>query len=96
MQGTVVRAATPPTKIRPYAPHRPLCDWLAYNGYVVIEKETRSNLNLGGVKKKLPRIELEMAIRAMDASSQIDHMVIFSRSGDLRRWSRPYNGVAYM
>ena len=85
-QGTLVRAAYYTAyEDQLHAPLRALLDWLAYNGYAVIENEIRSYLHPDGVKNKLPRIELEIAVHAMDLSSRIDGMILFSASGSFRR-----------
>ncbi|MBN8990108.1 MAG: NYN domain-containing protein [Rhizobiales bacterium] len=86
LQGTMVRAAYySASDDQPRAPLRPLLDWLAYNGYTVFGRKIRSYPGPDGVRKKLPRIELEIVIHAMDLSPRIDHMILFSANGDFRR-----------
>jgi uncharacterized LabA/DUF88 family protein len=85
-QGMLVRAGYYTAyEDQEHAPLRPLLDWLAHNGYSVIAKEVRSYANPGGrLKTKRPHIEMELAVDAMELSTQIDRMVFFSGNGELR------------
>ncbi|QQN62277.1 NYN domain-containing protein [Bradyrhizobium diazoefficiens] len=63
---------------------RPLTDWLEYNGYTVILKQTKEFLDEGGRRRTKGTVGVELAVNAMQLAKRIDHMVLFSGDGDLR------------
>lgn len=67
-----------------YSSIRPLIDWLDYNGYRVITKPTKEFTDSTGRKKVKGNMDMELAIDAMELSTTVDHMVIFSGDGDFR------------
>lgn len=63
---------------------RPLTDWLDYNGYTVILKQTKEFLDESGRRKTKGTIGVELAVNAMQLAKRIDHMVLFSGDGDFK------------
>lgn len=66
------------------SPVRPLADWLAYNGYTVILKQTKEFLDESGRRKTKGTVGVELAVNAMQLAKRIDHMVLFSGDSDFR------------
>lgn len=67
-----------------YSSIRPLIDWLDYNGYRVITKPTKEFTDASGRRKVKGNMDMELAVDAMELSTTVDHMVIFSGDGDFR------------
>ena len=63
---------------------RHLTDWLDYNGYHVVTRRPKEYFNEGKRKVKND-MEIELIIDALEASSHLDHIVLFSGNGDLTR-----------
>lgn len=77
------------TAVKPEGEHstlRPLLDYLAYNGYIVVEKLMKvfDNTDTGGVRKLKGNMDLEMASKMIKLASQVDHIIIFTGDGDFR------------
>ena len=68
-----------------YSPIRPLVDWLDYNGFTMVTKPAREYTDNQGRKKVKSGIDVELAIDMMDMADKVDHIVLFSGDGDLRR-----------
>jgi len=68
-----------------YSPLRPLVDWLGYNGYQVVTKPAREFTDASGRRRVRGNIEVEMAVDVMSLAPRLDHAVIFTGDGDLRR-----------
>ena len=68
-----------------FSPLRPLIDWLDYNGYTVVTKPTREFTDASGRRKLKGNIDIELTVDAMEMSKHLDHIVLFSGDGDLRR-----------
>lgn len=68
-----------------YSPIRPLVDWLQYNGYNVITKPAREFTDREGRRRVKGDMDVEITVDMMNLSSQLDHIVLFSGDGDLRR-----------
>lgn len=68
-----------------YSSIRPLIDWLDYNGYRVVTKPTKEFFDSAGRRKIKGNMDIELAIDAMEASQNVDHIVLFSGDGDFRR-----------
>lgn len=68
-----------------YSPLRPLVDWLGYNGYSVVTRPAREFTDATGRRRVKGSIEIEMAVDILDLAPHIDHCVIFTGDGDLRR-----------
>ncbi len=67
-----------------YSSIRPLIDWLDYNGYRVVTKPSKEFTDANGRRKIKGNMDLELAIDAMELSTTVDHMVLFSGDGDFR------------
>jgi uncharacterized LabA/DUF88 family protein len=68
-----------------YSPLRPLVDWLGYNGYAVVTKPAREFTDAGGRRRVRGNIEIEMAVDVLTLAPRLDHAVILTGDGDLRR-----------
>src|SRR6516164_993461 len=67
-----------------YSSIRPLVDWLDYNGYTVVTKSTKEFIDAYGRRKLKGRMDVELAVDAMELAEHIDQMVLFSGDGDFR------------
>jgi len=67
-----------------YSSIRPLIDWLDYNGYRVVTKPTKEFTDSSGRRKVKGNMDMELAVDAMELSTTVDHMVLFSGDGDFR------------
>ena len=68
-----------------YSPIRPLVDWLQYNGYNVITKAAREFTDRDGRRRVKGDMDVEITVDMMNLTSSLDHIVLFSGDGDLRR-----------
>lgn len=68
-----------------YSPIRPLVDWLQYNGYNVITKAAREFTDREGRRRVKGDMDVEITVDMMNMSEHLDHIVLFSGDGDLRR-----------
>ena len=68
-----------------YSPLRPLVDWLGYNGYSVVTKPAKEFTDATGRRRVKGSVDIEMAVDVLDLTPLLDHVVIFSGDGDLRR-----------
>jgi len=68
-----------------YSPLRPLVDWLGYNGYAVVTKPAKEFTDASGRRRVKGSVDIEMAVDVLDLCPHLDHVVIFSGDGDLRR-----------
>ncbi|WP_149538697.1 LabA-like NYN domain-containing protein [Siccirubricoccus phaeus] len=68
-----------------YSPLRPLVDWLGYNGYAVVTKPAKEFTDTHGRRRVKGSVDIEMAVDVLDLCPHLDHVVIFSGDGDLRR-----------
>jgi len=68
-----------------YSPLRPLVDWLGYNGYSVVTKPAKEFTDSSGRRRVKGSVDIEMAVDVLDLVPHLDHVVIFSGDGDLRR-----------
>lgn len=76
-------AAIPETE--DYSPLKPLTDWLAYNGYMLVTKAAREFTDQSGRRRLKGNMDVELAIDLMELADHMDHAVIFSGDADLRR-----------
>lgn len=67
-----------------YSSIRPLIDWLDYNGYRVITKPTKEYTDGTGRRRVKGSMDMELAVDAMELSTSVDHIVLFSGDGDFR------------
>lgn len=68
-----------------YSPVRPLVDWLAYNGFSVVRKAAREFTDRDGRKRVRGNMAIEIAVDMIELAPNLDHIVLFSGDGDLRR-----------
>lgn len=87
MRGRLIRAFyyTAILEEGDYSPLRPLVDWLDYNGYAVITKPAKTYIDHDGQRRIKGSMDVEMAVDIMGFTKHIDHLVLFSGDGDLRR-----------
>jgi len=85
-RGTLLRAFyyTAIIEDQEYSSIRPLIDWLDYNGYTVVTKATKEFIDANGRRKVKGRMDVELAVDAMQLADHIDQMVLFSGDGDFR------------
>ena len=67
------------------SPIRSLVDWLDYNGYTLITKPAKEQIDTTGQRKIKGNMDIEIAVDAIEVCEQIDHVVLFSGDGDFRR-----------
>jgi len=68
-----------------YSPLRPLIDWLDYNGYSVVTKPAKEFTDATGRRRVKGNMDIELAIDALETAGSLDHLVLFSGDGDVRR-----------
>nr|WP_241671573.1 NYN domain-containing protein [Dankookia rubra] len=68
-----------------YSSLRPLIDWLGYNGFSVVTKPAKEFTDVNGRRRVKGSVDIEMTVDILDLTSHLDHVVIFSGDGDLRR-----------
>ncbi len=68
-----------------YSPLRPLVDWLDYNGYTMVTKQTREFTDNQGRKRFKGSTDIELATDLLLLAPRLDHIVLFSGNGDFRR-----------
>lgn len=67
-----------------YSPVRPLVDWLAYNGFLIVTKTAKEYTDSQGRKKVKGNMDIELAVNAMELAPHVEHIVLFSGDGDFR------------
>lgn len=72
-------------KTQDYSPLRPLVDWLDYNGYSMVTKNSREFTDATGKRRFKGSIDVELAVDMVQLASKLDHIVLFSGNGDFRR-----------
>lgn len=61
---------------------QPLIDWLSYNGYNVISKPAKSNINAQGQEHIKGNMDVEIAVYGMQAAEYCDAITLFTGDGD--------------
>lgn len=86
-QGYLIRAYyyTALLETDEYSPLRPLVDWLGYNGYSVVTKPAKEFTDATGRRRVKGSVDIEMAVDVLELAPHLEHVVIFSGDGDLRR-----------
>lgn len=75
--------ALPPKEV--VSPLRPLVDFIEYNGYTLIQKETKTYYNAITQETKLKgNMDVEIAVHSLEVAPYLDSMVLFSGDGDFR------------
>ena len=67
------------------SPIRSLVDWLDYNGYTLITKPTKEQIDSTGQRKIKGNMDVEICVDSIEICEQLDHIVLFSGDGDFRR-----------
>jgi uncharacterized LabA/DUF88 family protein len=62
-----------------------LYEWLDYNGYTTLIKQAREFIADNGVRRVKNGLEIDMAVDMVEMAPYLDHAVLFSGLGDLRR-----------
>lgn len=77
--GRVIRATYYATVVREQnvCTVRPLLDWLSYNGFTVVAKAMRSNVEHAG------NLRVEIAVDAMQLADSLDHLILFTGDREL-------------
>jgi uncharacterized LabA/DUF88 family protein len=86
-RGALLRAFYYTTVIedQEYSSIRPLVDWLDYNGYTVVTKLTKEFIDsTTGRRKVKGRMDVDLAVKAMELARHVDQIVLFSGDGDFR------------
>lgn len=65
-----------------YSPLRPLVDWLDYNGFAVVTKPAKEQVDQTGRRRIKGNMDLELAVDMMEVAAHIDHAVLLSGDGD--------------
>lgn len=83
-RGTLVRAFyyTAVIEDQELSAIRPLIDWLDYNGYSVITKAAKEFNDTNGRRKVKGKMDIELAVDALELAKHIDQIVLFSGDGD--------------
>ena len=63
---------------------RKMVDYVDYNGYTVIQKETKKYTNSEGTDKLKGNMDVDITIYACETAPFISHLVLFSGDGDFR------------
>jgi uncharacterized LabA/DUF88 family protein len=62
---------------------RPLLDWLDYNHYTVVTKESKTFVDkLTGLTKVKGNMDMEIAVDCMRMADHVDEIILFSGDGD--------------
>lgn len=62
----------------------PLLDWLVYNGYKLVRKETKTYIDPEGRTKLKGNMDMEIAVDALDMSPHVTDIWLFSGDADFR------------
>lgn len=68
-----------------YSALRPLVDWLDYNGFIVVKKPAREQIDAHGKRRIKGNMDVDIAVDMLELAPHIDHAVLFSGDGDFRR-----------
>lgn len=69
-----------------FSPVRKLADWLDYNGFSLVTKDTKQFTDqVTGRTKIKGNMDIEIAVDAMEMSDHVDHVILFSGDGDFRK-----------
>lgn len=68
-----------------YNPVRRLSDWLGYNGYRVVSKPAKDQMDASGRRFIKGNMDVDLAVDMMEIAHLVDHVVLFSGDGDFRR-----------
>ena len=63
---------------------RSLLDWLDCNEYTVVTKPAKQDVDSFGRRTMKARMDIDLAVDAMEFAGRMDEMVLFSGNGDFR------------
>jgi uncharacterized LabA/DUF88 family protein len=72
---------------------RPLIDWLEYNGFTVVTKPVKDCLDRSGRQRIRGRMDVELAVHAMQLGDTVQHVVLFSGDGAFRSLAQALQGT---
>lgn len=76
-----------------FAPIRRLSDWLDYNGYTMVTKQTREFVDEDTGRRRVKgNMDMELALDMLKLAPHIDHAVLFSGDGDFNRLLQEIQG----
>ena len=61
---------------------RPLCDWLAFNGFNVVTKPAKTYSGTDGQRRLKGNMDIEITVDALEMAKHFDTYVLFSGDGD--------------
>lgn len=68
-----------------FSPIRPLIDWLDYNGFTVMTRPAKTYIDREGQRRIRGDMDVDLAVDMLDASSWLDHAILFSGDSDFRK-----------
>jgi len=68
-----------------YSPLRPLIDWLSYNGFIVVTRTIKADHDSEECRRLDRGIVVALAVDAIEISSRLDHVILFTGNGDFLR-----------
>ena len=72
-----------------FAPIRKLADWLDYNGYTMVTKQTREFTDHETGRKRIKgNMDMELALDMLKLAPHLDHIILVSGDGDFCRLKR--------
>lgn len=74
--------ALPPKEVE--SPLRRMVDYVEYNEFTLIQKETKTYANADGEAKLKGNMDVEIAVHAMEVAASLTDLVLFSGDGDFR------------
>lgn len=86
-QGRLLRASyyTALSDSQEYSYIRPLTDFLAYNGFIVVSKPIKVMTDRAtGIITRKGNMDVEIAVDMLSQSQHLDHLFLFSGDGDFR------------
>jgi uncharacterized LabA/DUF88 family protein len=72
---------------------RPLIDWLQYNGFAVVTKPVKQWVDGSGQERIRGRMDVELAVHAMQLGDTVEHVVLFSGDGAFRSLAQALQGA---
>lgn len=72
---------------------RPLIDWLDYNGFTVVTKPVKEGGDGAGRQRIRSRMDVELAVQAMQLGDTVQHVVLFSGDGAFRYLAQALQGA---
>lgn len=67
-----------------YSSLRPLVDWLGYNGFTVVMKESKNFAGASGSRNLKGNMEVELAVDALQLADRVEEIILFSGNVNFR------------